>query len=283
MQMKARTRRWNVWLCDEQARDAVPRAKVFHLVQNLRASSVKNLFVFCSAIQLPEVSQLISSVNRRNQLLALFLRQDADLEWLPQLLDRANLRAIRNLMVHEDLELPRRVLTAWQYGAENELIARAMVAGDRLFVTSCVPETFEIEFGRMPALARLPKRARPDFVVSEDGSYIHWPSRDVHLSLAAIRCVLDPTYGERRAASRIARGREWGVAVAKLRKECGLRQVDIEGLSERQLRRIESGEHTSSSSLKKLAAAHRMEFSTYLDEVARRIGGDFTGATMRPL
>ena len=269
--MKTRDRRWNVWLYDERARDAVPQTAAFHLVRRLRASTVRSLFVFYSAVQLPQVSNLVSAVNRRNQLLALFLWQDADLKWLPQPLERANLRAVRNLFVHTSLELPKRVLTAWQHGAEEQLIARAMVADDRLFVTSCVPETSEIEVDRIPALRQIPRRERSDFVVSDDGSYIHWPSGDVHLSLDTIRRLLDPRYGERCDAARIARGRSWGVAVATLRKHCGLRQSDIVGLSERQVRRIENGEHTSVSALKKLAATHDMELSAYLDAVAKMI------------
>jgi len=249
----------------------VPQTAAFHLVRRLRASTVRSLFVFYSAVQLPQVSNLVSAVNRRNQLLALFLWQDADLKWLPQPLERANLRAVRNLFVHTSLELPKRVLTAWQHGAEEQLIARAMVADDRLFVTSCVPETSEIEVDRIPALRQIPRRERSDFVVSDDGSYIHWPSGDVHLSLDTIRRLLDPRYGERCDAARIARGRSWGVAVATLRKHCGLRQSDIVGLSERQVRRIENGEHTSVSALKKLAATHDMELSAYLDAVAKMI------------
>ncbi len=269
--VKTRHRRWNVWLCDEHASEAIPRAASFHLVHRLQASTVRNLFVFCSAIQLPRASQLISAVNRRNQLLALFLRQDADLAWLPQLLERANLRAVRNLFVFSDLELPKRVLTAWQHGAEQELIARAMVADDRLFVTSCVPETFELEFGQMPALRQIPKRSRQDFSVSDDGAYIHWPSRDVHLSLETIRCVLAPAYAERRAVARLTRSRNWGLAIAAFRKQRGMRQADVSGLSERQVRRIESGEHTSVSALRKLAAAHGMELNAYLHALAEAI------------
>ena len=105
--------------------------------------------------------------------------------------------------------------------------------------------------------------------MSDDGSYIHWPSRDVHLSLDAIRSVLDPAFAERSAASRITRSRNWGLAVATYRKQRGLRQADVQGLSERQVRRIENGEHTSVTALKTLAAAHGMELRAYLDAVAQ--------------
>ena len=268
MPIASRGKHWTVWLCDETARAAVPNSRAFRIVRSPRSSSIRNLFVFCTAVHLPQVSPLVSAVNRQNQLLALFLREDADSTWLPQMLDRAKLRAVRNLLVHSNLELPRRVLTAWLHGAEDKLIARAMVAEDRLFVTSCVPETFEIEFERVPALKSLPKRERPNFLVSDDGSYIHWPSKDVHLSLDAIRSVIDPTYGHKCAAANLARSRNYGFAVATLRKQHGLRQADVAGLSERQVRRIESGEQASVSALKKLAVAHDLEFGDYLDVLA---------------
>jgi len=266
--MTIQRRRWNVWLCDKEAHTAVPSAASFRVVKRPRASSVRNLFVFCSAIQLPEVSRLVSVVNRRNQLMAVFLRQDADSVWLPQLLNRANLRAIRNLLVFSDIELPKRVLAAWQHGAEKDLIARAMVAGDHLFVTSCVPDTMEIGFEEIPALRLIPIRNRPDFDLSSDGSYIHWPSKDVHLSMDAIRCAIDPAYREQRAAAQMTRLNNWGVAVSAFRKRRGLRQCDVPGLSERQVRRIERGEQATLSALKKLAAAHGMELEEYLSAVA---------------
>lgn len=266
--MITRRRRWNVWLCDEDARAAVPSATSFRVVKRPCATSVRNLFVFCSAIQLPQVAQLVSAVNRRNQLMALFLRQDADSVWLPQLMRRANLRAIKNLMVFSDLELPRRVLNAWQHGAEHDLIARAMVAGDRLFVTSCVPETMDIGFEEIPALSQIPRRQRAEFELSSDGSFIRWPSNDVHLSLDTIRCAIDPVYREQRDAAQLTRLRNWGEAIARLRKQHGLRQSDVPGLSERQLRRIECGAQPTLSALKKLAAGHGMELRKYLEAVA---------------
>ncbi len=61
-----------------------------------------------------------------------------------------------------------------------------MVVDSRLFVTSCVPETLEVEFDRLQALRRAPKRDRRNFVVSDDGSYIHWPSKDVHIDMDAL-------------------------------------------------------------------------------------------------
>lgn len=269
MPVSAKSKRWSVWLCDEDARPAVPSGANFRIVKRPRAATVRKLFVFCSAVQLPGIARLVTKVNRRNQLMALFLRQDADSIWLPQMLARANLRAVRSLLVFSDLEIPKRVLTAWQHGAERDLIARALVAGDRLFVTSCVPETLEIGFEELPALSAIARRHRPDFEVSSDGSYIHWRQEDVHLNLDSIRCAIEPAYRAERASAQLARLRNWGTAISTLRKRHALRQCDIPGISERQMRRIESGTQVTSAALRKLSAAHGLELEGYLDAVVK--------------
>ena len=54
----------------------------------------------------------------------------------------------------------------------------------------------------------------------------------------------------------------------KLRLRMGLKQSQIEGLSERQVRRIEKGEETTYEALDRLAPAHRMDLESYLRELA---------------
>ena len=58
------------------------------------------------------------------------------------------------------------------------------------------------------------------------------------------------------------------LAIAKLRLSMGLKQSQIEGLSERQVRRIEKGGGTTYEALRRLASAHRMDLESYLRELA---------------
>ena len=60
----------------------------------------------------------------------------------------------------------------------------------------------------------------------------------------------------------------YGAAIAKLRLRMGLKQSEIKGLSEKQVRRIEKGERTTNDALRRLAAAHRMDLESYLRELA---------------
>ncbi len=240
---------------------------MLRVVNRPRPDRVRDLFVFCSAVQLPRVSDLVSRVNRRHQLRALFVRAENP-DWLPQMLERANLRAIRHLVAHSSAEVPRRILNAWLNNAEDKLIARAMVVADRLFLTSCEQETLEIAFDRLPALRRIPVAERDAFEIAGDGSYVHWPASDVHLDIDAIRSATDPEFRDRRIAERLAHDTSFGRTVASFRKESGLRQTDIAGLSERNLRRIEKGETASVAALRSLAAAHDLSLKEYLASLA---------------
>jgi hypothetical protein len=224
--------------------------------------------VLVSALELPSVADFVSIANRRHQLRALFVRDVIDARWLPQLFERAGLRTLRNTLVHSDATVPRRVLAAWLHGAQGELIAEARVADDRLFVVSCALEPYEIEFAKMPSLRSIPEGERSAFEVDEDGSYIHWPASDVHVDIDAIRDALEPRSRMRAVAARASRDRRYGAAIARLRTSRGLKQSDVAGLSERQVRRIEKGEGTTYESLQLLAKAHRMNIDDYLREVA---------------
>lgn len=53
-----------------------------------------------------------------------------------------------------------------------------------------------------------------------------------------------------------------------MRRDHGLKQSDVDGISERQLRRIEQTGDVSVSVLEKLATAHRMSLARYLDQLA---------------
>src|SRR5271167_3330698 len=110
------------------SRAAIPHGHGIRVLQEpLRqtAESARNVFVLVLATELPRVAQFVSLANRRHQLRALFVRDDIDAYWIPQLFERAGLRTLRNTFVHSDLILPGRVLRAWAHGAQEQLVADA--------------------------------------------------------------------------------------------------------------------------------------------------------------
>jgi len=244
------------------------RFRVLHRPNRQIAEHGRNIFVLIPASELPDVAEFVSIANRRHQLRALLVRDDVQPSSTPQMFERAGLRMVRNTVVYSDARIPRRVLAAWTHSSQEQLIAKASVSKERLFVLSCALQPYEIAFDTMPSLRRIPLSERGSFVVDEDGSYIHWPGPDIHLDLDAIRAAIDPEARARAEVARAVHDSRYGAAIAKLRLSMGLKQSEIKGLSERQVRRIEKGEGTTYEALGRLAAAHRMSLESYLRELA---------------
>jgi hypothetical protein len=249
----------------------INRFRVLRRPSRQTAGRARNIFIIVPATDLPDVSAFVSDANRRHQLRALLVRDDVKPSSIPQMFERAGLRMMRNTVVHSDPSVPRRILTAWLQNAQDELIAEASVSTDRLFVLSCALQPYEIAFDRMPALQRIPAAERATFTVDQDGSYIHWPGPDIHIDLDAIRATIDPEARAKAATAKALHDNGYGAAIAKLRLASGLKQSAVEGLSERQVRRIEKGEGTTYEALRRLAAAHHMNLEKYLQAVASNV------------
>ena len=229
-------------------------------------------FVFTSASELELVAQLVHAANSVHRLRALFVRADVACTWFLPMFERANLRTLRNTLLHTDPAVPQRVITAWQMGAQDQLIADATVFEDRLFVRNCALDSFEVSFRDVPALTRIPVNERADFVIDEDGSYLYWEASDTHVGLEMIRFAVDPAFRDASLLRKLAFDRRFGRAVKAIRTGSGLRQNDIPGLSPRQVSRIEVGSAMPrSETLRKLAAAHSMAVSDYLDRIAEQL------------
>lgn len=252
-----------------------PRTSVLSLTAAAELSvkqSNANYFVFTCASELEPVAKLVHETNAIHRLAALFVRADVDCTWFLTMFDRANLRTLRNTLVHTSPTVPQRVLSAWQIGAQDKLIADAIVADDRLLVRNCALDRFELAFGAIPALARLPKEELQRFTVDQDGSYLHWEWGDTHVGLDMIRFATEPAFREASQVQRLTSDRRFGAAVRAVRLGHGLRQSDVSGLSARQVSRIESGSGAPRyGTLTKMASAHSLGVSAYLDSIAERL------------
>lgn len=169
-----------------------------------------------------------------------------------------------------DRDAVTRIVRAHLSGAEKALIATARIRGDELWVWSCEPRLYRCKVAELRPLREMNAEALARFELSKSGSRLHWPSSDVDLNLESIRAVADP--GVRAAQERHYRkdARRYAKAIRVLREEMHLAQSDIEGLSDRAVRRIELGERIPhSSTLQKLARAHGMELDEYMGRLAQ--------------
>lgn len=165
----------------------------------------------------------------------------------------------------------KRILLAWQTGAGEQLIAKATVIEESLLVTDCALQTWEIPFQQLPILAKLSPGNRAEFEIDEDGSYLYWPSCDIHLDMEALRAIVDPEWRDRLRAERAIYDQKFGEAVAAVRKAHHLKETDIPGISSRQIRRIEKGDHPKLETLRKLSQAHGLTVNEYLQEIAANV------------
>src|ERR1043166_2784885 len=235
------------------------------------AALAENLVVFSAASRLEHVAGCVSAANKAHRLAAVLVYRDIDPNWLPYVFDRSGLRTLRNMIVHADPDLPERVLRAWAMSAEHDFISAAAVISDRLIVRSCAFEEYSIGFDAFPALASIPKATRSSFVIEDDGLLLYWPDAQVHLDLDDIRFANDPDRQREARAASLGEYRAVGAALKRLREVAGLRQADIKGLSERQVRRVESGDRLTIDTLDAFAAAMRLEPDHLLDRVGEML------------
>ena len=250
----------------------LPRRRCMTYVRESAAPTLRDsryVFVLTSLLNLERTAKVVRQANQRHHLRAFFVCVEDDSELLPQVLNRAKLRTIRNMFVHRGTDVPKRVLNAFCIGAEHDLIANASLVGDELMVVDCASDMLRVKVDDVGALRDVERDELKDFTIAGDGSYLHWPAADVHLGLEDLKILVDSELRERVEAERLLQNARTGAAIRTLRRRCELAQRSIPELSERQVRRIEHGAGTSVSALRKLARAHRMSLSDYVDELAR--------------
>jgi hypothetical protein len=175
----------------------------------------------------------------------------------------------------KDLEAPRvaellgRVCFALGQEGSRGIIIDAYLLGDRVFVRGPKHRMLEIPLDSIGALKGQPKAAVRNFTIDPDGSFIYWPDLDAHLGWNQLLQAVDPA--ELRKAQQRSAGfnQRYGAAVRKVREAAGILQSKVEGLTERQLRRIEQGEsRATTAAITTLAKAHGLDDNTYMERLA---------------
>lgn len=231
--------------------------------------SADNLIVVSSYQKLADIAPYVSDANHRNSLRVLLLRNDDSPHWTTRFLYAAGLRTLRNLLVHSGENVPKRIIEAWSAGAQHKLIADATVQDDKLLVLDCALKLYELRFDSIKELSRLPVEDRTKFTIDADGSDISWTGYDISIDIQAIESVLNPTKPK---LLKQVHDKKFGQAIASFRNLNKLRQSDIPGLTERQIRRIEKGDTGATlKSLTALAKAHKLSLKSYMNKVAEHV------------
>lgn len=170
----------------------------------------------------------------------------------------------------EDVAVVRRGAVSLLRKDPTEGILDAWVFEDELTLLLADLGKRTVDPSRVPSLRRMKPRDLGEFVIDEDGTYMHWPGPDVHLGVSQILQAVDPEYLAQVEIERNAVDyTRW--TLEAWRHDLGLRQADIEGMSERHVRRIEQGvSRLTAPAADYFARAFGVSLRAFLDELARR-------------
>ena len=225
------------------------------------------VFLFASEIVGKRMSERLTGPDVRYAILV-------DDVPLPSLIDIPALLSLHRpeLRAHwtKDHNIVRRAVVSLFRDQRREAILDAHIYESRLTVLLADLKRREVDTAEISSLRRVKSKSLSDFRVDENGSYLHWPSADVHLGVSQILEAIDPEYLAQIEIERNALDYS-GWAIEGWRREQGLAQVEIAGLGERQVRRIEQGvSRLTAPAAAHFARAFGMTTGAFLDELAVR-------------
>ena len=111
-----------------------------------------------------------------------------------------------------------------------------------------------------------------NFRIQRNGAYIHWPEDDIHMSWDGLAQLVDDSLRMKALQQESAFNRRYGSALRFVRKQSGLSQHQIAGLTDRHVRRIEAGEQrATSSALEAYASALGTELAALMADLAELV------------
>jgi hypothetical protein len=165
-----------------------------------------------------------------------------------------------------------RLASALEADNNQQHILHATIEDEVLHVVSTDFKRLDVPVSQIPPLASADPAALATFKIDKDGSFIYWPSLDVHLGWEQLFQIINPEAARKAQQKRREFNVRYGKAVQRVREQAGLKPSDISGLSDKQVRRIESGQcRLTSNAIEALAQAHHLEPNAYLQKLAESL------------
>lgn len=186
---------------------------------------------------------------------------------------RLHVVKVEGLETPEVSQLLGRVCFSLSGDSKRGSIIDAYTVGDSLLVRGPKHRLLRVHMDALTSLRNKPRAVRQKFEIDPDGSFLFWPDLDVHLGWNQFLQATDPTEFRKSQQKSEQFNRLYGAAIKKLRETAGISQSKIQGLTDRQVRRIEQGEsRATAKSLTCFAKAHGLEMNAYLDALAKVMG-----------
>jgi hypothetical protein len=212
---------------------------------------------------------------RRDARHLLFL-ENLPVEAMPARLMHLNIRSVRRL--HLATERTPQLITDLIYrlfsgmvhaDVSDDSIVDAWVENGELVLLLPNFERRVVPLNKLSRFIGSDPTKIDQFEIDEDGRFLFWPHADAHFGLEHLTQLVDPTAALAAKQRSDEFNKQYGAAIRTVREESELKQVDIAGITERHLRRIERGEQAATkSSLEVLAKAHGLVLDAYLKKLA---------------
>jgi plasmid maintenance system antidote protein VapI len=109
------------------------------------------------------------------------------------------------------------------------------------------------------------------FQIHTSGSFLQWPSHDLRVGASQLLQAVDPMFLADVAIERYS-AEKMSLALRALRRESGLTQSDIPGVSDRHVRRLENEEvRLTAEAAEKYARALGTSMSEFLEKLGRKL------------
>lgn len=218
------------------------------VVESLKAANVDKQIVFIRDMPVEAMT---------SRLMALKIRKSGRLH----IASKAN----KNL----EAQLIQRLIGSLTESADNQPIVDAWIEENELVLLSASFDRMAVPHSKLVRFLGDERADFERFEIDEVGCFIYWAHADVHLGWKQLEQLIDPTKAIKDQEKTNRFKTKYGQAIRTLRELAGLKQSEIHGLTDRQLRRIEHGElMASTKALKSLASAHRMEIAEYMSRLA---------------
>ncbi len=178
----------------------------------------------------------------------------------------------------ETLEAPHvadllgRVCAAFGPDGVRGPIIDAYLAGGALLVRGPKHRMLHVPLSALTALARQPHAALRNFQIDPDGSFVYWPDLGVHLGWNQFLQAANPAELHKAQQRSADFNRRYGAAIRKAREAAGIPQAKIEGLTDRQVRRVEQGTcRATAGALAAFAKAHGLDVDVYMDKLTNAL------------
>ena len=173
----------------------------------------------------------------------------------------------QRLFLTDDIGSVRRLVIAPNRSQPYEGIIDAYVVAGTLTVFLGDLTIRDFPIGQIPSLRSLEPELLRAVEVDIDGSFVTWPGTDIHLGPSQLLQAVDPSELAEIEIERF-RSENTAMALKHMREERGLRQTDIQGLSERQVSRLENAEsRLTADAAEKWASSLELTMGDFLDEL----------------